>query len=98
MTTADYERALRENCVILSADERRDKIAEELAGVRVKPDAELLDTLVYLTEFPTPILGTFDRAVSGAAGRSADHRDAASPEILFGGGCRTATSRRTSSR
>ena len=32
----------------------------ELAGVRVKPDAALLETLVYLTEYPTPITGSFD--------------------------------------
>jgi glycyl-tRNA synthetase beta chain len=31
-----------------------------MAGVRVKPDAALLETLVYLTEYPTPITGSFD--------------------------------------
>ena len=34
---------------------------------------------------PTPIRGSFDPQLPGAAGRSADHGDAASPEILLGG-------------
>ncbi|MGA2038985.1 MAG: glycine--tRNA ligase subunit beta [Bryobacteraceae bacterium] len=60
VTTADYAERLRENHVILSAEERRNKIREELAQVRVKPDPALLETLVYLTEYPTPIVGNFD--------------------------------------
>lgn len=60
VTTADYERRLRDNYVILSAAERRARIADAMAGMRVKPDAALLETLVYLTEYPTPILGSFD--------------------------------------
>ncbi len=60
VTTADYEQRLRDHYVILSAEERRNKISSELAGVRVKPDAALLDTLVYLTEYPAPIVGSFD--------------------------------------
>ncbi|HEY1219940.1 MAG: glycine--tRNA ligase subunit beta [Bryobacteraceae bacterium] len=60
VTTADYEQRLRENYVILSAEERRHKIHTELAGVRVKPDPALVETLVYLTEHPTPIVGSFD--------------------------------------
>jgi glycyl-tRNA synthetase beta chain len=60
VTTADYEQRLRENCVILSAEERRTKIHNELAGVRVKPDPALVETLVYLTEYPMPIVGSFD--------------------------------------
>ena len=46
--------------MILSAEERRNKIHHELAGVRVKPDPALVETLVYLTEYPTPIVGSFD--------------------------------------
>jgi len=38
VTTADYEQRLRENYVILKAEERRQKIHNELAQVRVKPD------------------------------------------------------------
>ncbi len=60
VTTADYEAKLRENFVILSAEERRNKILHETAGVRVKSDPPLLETLVYLTEYPTPITGGFD--------------------------------------
>ncbi len=60
VTTADYEQRLRDHHVILSAEERRNKISNELAGVRFKPDNALLETLVYLTEFPTPITGSFD--------------------------------------
>ncbi len=62
---ANYEAVLRENGVILSAAERRERIvegAEALAaasGVKVSLDPELLETLVYITEFPTPILGAF---------------------------------------
>jgi glycyl-tRNA synthetase beta chain len=60
VTCADYEQRLRENCVILSADERRARIVAGLAGAKV--DAGLLETLVYLTEYPTAIEGSFDPA------------------------------------
>ena len=60
ITTADYERRLRDHFVILSADSRREKIRAELSGVRVKPDTALLETLVYITEYPTAITGGFD--------------------------------------
>ena len=60
----DYELQLRANFVILSADERRQKIEHGIAelGVKIKPDPALLETLVYLTEYPTPIAGGFDEA------------------------------------
>jgi glycyl-tRNA synthetase beta chain len=59
---ATYEQTLRDNFVILSADARRQKIEDEIAAmhIRLKPDPALLETLVYLTEYPTPILGEFD--------------------------------------
>ncbi len=60
VTVEDYERRLRDHFVILSAEERRQKIAKELSGVRVKMDPALLETLVYITEYPTPINGSFD--------------------------------------
>ncbi len=60
VTPGDYEQRLRDHHVILSAEERRNKITNELVGVLVKPDSALLETLVYLTEFPTPITGSFD--------------------------------------
>jgi glycyl-tRNA synthetase beta chain len=60
VTPADYEQRLRDHYVILSAEERRNKISNELMAVKIKPDSALLETLVYLTEYPTPITGTFD--------------------------------------
>jgi glycyl-tRNA synthetase beta chain len=60
VTPANYEQRLRDHYVILSAEERRNKIRDGLAGIRVKPDPALLETLVYLTEYPTPIVGSFD--------------------------------------
>jgi glycyl-tRNA synthetase beta chain len=60
ITTADYEQRLRDHFVILSAEQRREKIRKELTGVRTKPDAALLETLVYITEYPTAITGNFD--------------------------------------
>lgn len=58
VTTADYEQRLRDHHVILSAAERRAMIQAGLAGA--KPDAALLETLVYLTEYPAPLTGSFD--------------------------------------
>ena len=60
VTPADYEQRLRDHYVILSAEQRREKIRQELAGVAVKADAALLETLVYITEYPTAITGNFD--------------------------------------
>lgn len=60
VTVEDYEQRLRDHFVILSAEERRQKISKELADVRVKMDPALLETLVYITEYPTPISGNFD--------------------------------------
>jgi glycyl-tRNA synthetase beta chain len=65
VTHANYVERLRGHYVILSAEERRVRIQEQLAALRVKPDRvkpdpALLETLVYLTEYPTPITGSFD--------------------------------------
>ena len=62
VTIETYEQTLRDNFVILSAAERRQKIEDEIAalGIRLKSDPALLETLVYLTEYPTPIVGEFD--------------------------------------
>ena len=59
VTVAGYEQTLRDNFVILSADARRKKIESEITA-SIKPDPGLLETLTYLTEFPTPITGEFD--------------------------------------
>lgn len=55
-----FEDQLEANGVILSANDRRARIENGIAEVRVKRDPALLETLVYLTEYPTPILGSFD--------------------------------------
>lgn len=63
---ANYEERLEKNGVILSSDKRKKRIEagikKLLKGTELKliPDASLLDDLVHLTEFPTPILGNFD--------------------------------------
>ncbi len=58
VTYEDYEQRLRENFVILSADERYQRIRE--SPVHYKCDRPLLRTLTNITEFPTPIVGYFD--------------------------------------
>ncbi len=58
VTIENYGDLLRDNGVLVSAAERRARIEAGLGEAR--PDAELLETLVYLTEFPTPITGGFD--------------------------------------
>jgi glycyl-tRNA synthetase beta chain len=58
VTVGNYQQLLRENFVLVSADERRARIEAGLAGAKADPD--LLNTLVYLTEYPTPITGSFD--------------------------------------
>ncbi len=58
VTYESFEARLRENFVILSADERRARI--QAVPTKYKCDNELLETLVYLTEWPTPITGSFD--------------------------------------
>ncbi len=60
VTVSDYEQRLRDHYVIVSAEERRTRIQNHFAATRVKPDPALLETLVYLTEYPTPITGSFD--------------------------------------
>jgi len=60
VTASDYEQRLRDHYVILSAEERREKILVDMAGIRIKQDPALLNTLVFLTEWPKPITGSFD--------------------------------------
>jgi glycyl-tRNA synthetase beta chain len=63
---ADYEERLERNGVILSAQKRRKRILDGIrkllkgTGLTLVADDALLDDLVYLTEYPTPILGAFD--------------------------------------
>ncbi len=81
---SNYMKVLRDNYVIVSAEERKARIEAGL-GPNVQKDEELLKTLVYLTEFPTPIRGSFDSVLSGVAGRNSFDGDAASPALFFGG-------------
>ncbi len=64
---AGYVETLRQNYVLLDAGERRAKILKEIqgllaseGGLRLKENEELLNTLVYLAEYPTPVAGQFD--------------------------------------
>ncbi len=54
-----YEQTLRDNFVIVDAEERRDRITAGLSEA-VHHDPELLGTLTYLTEYPSVIHGTFE--------------------------------------
>ena len=63
-----YEQTLREVKVIASRSEREQRIRKALdaatrtvAGARWREDADLLDTVVNLTEWSSAILGNFDR-------------------------------------
>jgi len=65
VSIADYDIKLRENFVLVSAAERRAKIEAGIAALlgdnlRLRADPALLETLVYITEYPTPIPGGFD--------------------------------------
>jgi glycyl-tRNA synthetase beta chain len=68
---ADYEKKLRVNGVIVRPEERREKIAGELAahakrgGYHVHEDAHLLELVSYLNEYPTVIEGDFDSSFLG---------------------------------
>ena len=66
VTVDNHEEQLEKNYVILSAEKRQERIEDGIEallkgeGLAVKPDPGLLRILTYLTEYPTPILGSFD--------------------------------------
>jgi glycyl-tRNA synthetase beta chain len=62
VTFDNYESELRKNFVVLSADERRRKIVTEITRLGAKLDADLIETLTFITEYPTAIRGDFDSA------------------------------------
>ncbi len=62
VTFENYENELRKNRVIVSSDERRKRIELESRVLGAKPDADLLETLTFVTEFPKAIKGDFDPA------------------------------------
>jgi glycyl-tRNA synthetase beta chain len=59
VTVPTYEEVLRDNFVLVRAGERRARI-EAALGSDVQHDPELLATLVYFTEWPSVIRGSFD--------------------------------------
>jgi glycyl-tRNA synthetase beta chain len=66
---ADYSAALTKASVIVSYAEREHRIRKALdaatrtvPGARWREDAELLNTVVNLTEWPSAILGSFDQS------------------------------------
>jgi len=62
VTFESYESELRKNLVILSSDERREKIEREAGALGAKLDVDLIETLTFITEYPTAIKGDFDPA------------------------------------
>lgn len=64
---AAYKDTLMKEYVIVDQNARREKIwgqiqaVAKVAGGTVKPDEELLSELVYILEYPTALLGSFDR-------------------------------------
>ena len=67
VTIEDFDKQLYENGVIVSGAVRRIKIGAQIdallmgKGLRIREDAALLETLAYITERPSPVLGTFDK-------------------------------------
>src|SRR5580693_6734778 len=65
---ADYEEKLKKNFVLCRPAEREAKIATEIraltsrGGLRTHEDAELLELVAYLNEYPSVIVGDFDAA------------------------------------
>lgn len=59
ISIANYQEVLQKNFVLVKAQERRERITSAL-GPDVHHDPDLLETLVYLTEYPSVIRGTFD--------------------------------------
>jgi glycyl-tRNA synthetase beta chain len=68
VSVSNYEAKLAADKVLVRAAERRQRIEIGIAQLldgkpfAIKPDPALLDTLVYLTEWPTPILGSFSES------------------------------------
>ena len=61
VTVTTYEETLRSNFVIVQAEQRKQRIETGL-GSDVQKDDDLLRTVVYLTEFPSTVRGSFDPA------------------------------------
>jgi glycyl-tRNA synthetase beta chain len=66
-TSDDYLHRLRTSFVLVDPSERQARLEKRLQvllegrGLRLRPDSALLEEIVYLAEFPTPLVGEFDR-------------------------------------
>jgi glycyl-tRNA synthetase beta chain len=60
VTIETYDSEMRKNFVIRSSHERRHKIETGISKLGAKPDTGLLETLTFITEYPTAIRGEFD--------------------------------------
>lgn len=64
----EYFDTLEKGGVVLFADRRRDRIfegfesIEDKNSVKIGRDEELMDEVVAITEYPTPLLGSFDES------------------------------------
>lgn len=67
-TQEDYAKLLESHGIILDSATRKNRILEGIkniekdSGLRVEIDSDLLDEIVAITEYPTPLLGYFDQA------------------------------------
>jgi glycyl-tRNA synthetase beta chain len=67
-TRDEYSSGLRKNCVIVDPQERKKTILSEIkkaaqeVGGAIFNSEELLETVVFLTEYPTVVCGSFDRS------------------------------------
>jgi glycyl-tRNA synthetase beta chain len=63
----DYKTILEKNSVILDPEDRKKKIEDQFkdiekkSGLSIQKDEELLEEVVAITEYPTALLGTFDK-------------------------------------
>ncbi|EHM41138.1 glycine--tRNA ligase subunit beta [Anaeroglobus geminatus] len=62
-----YEQAAKEHFLIVDPEERKDMILQGLAAIAAEEggtvimDEDLLEEVVYLVEYPTPLCGSFDK-------------------------------------
>ena len=103
LVDSGHHRELRKR----TAQELRDPLRATSAATRSRRKSrrwarsstrDLLETLTYHHRISHPDPRRLRSGVSGTARRSADHRDAAPPEVFLGRRPRPASSRRTSSR
>ena len=65
--SSDYVKLMGENKVVLNQDDRFEIIRKEVSkleeenNISIPLDSDLLKEIVAITEYPTPLLGTFDK-------------------------------------